>query len=279
MITVRNHAPSPDLAPFIRQHYVFEANLPADFALVDRLYADHAFVRFILTGQFTAIDAQGAQNQLSGGYVLGSNLHGFGVRLQGPFRTIGFAVRPCAWRALFACEPSQLVDKAMPLAQDWGDAATALSDALSSAHDDDAVIVALEKTIRARLASVGHNRIDERIALFEQIMRTNSTARVDAVAARLGLSARQLERRCLSSFGLSPKMILRRSRFLDMAAAMKGFGHTNEAELATLRFYDQSHRNREFRKFIGMTPGQFVKANAPLLAVTLSFREQGKSMI
>lgn len=278
MIDVQYRAPSADLAPYIRGHYLFEAALPSGFAVADSLYTDNGFVRVILDGQIEAVAADGGQQPLSGPYLLGSNLHGFPIRLSGSFRAVGFAIRPCAWRALFNADPRALVDTIQPLADIWGDAAARLHEAVAQAKDTDSSIVAMETAIRAQLASMKHKRIDQQIARFEQIMRTNSTARVDDVAAQLGLSARQFERRCLASFGITPKTILRRSRFLDMAAATKGFSAPEDQELIGLRYFDQSHRNREFRKFVGMTPGQFAKADLPLVALSLSMREQGKAI-
>jgi AraC-like DNA-binding protein len=93
------------------------------------------------------------------------------------------------------------------------------------------------------------------------------------VAERLGLSARALERRCCATFGLTPKAVLRRSRFLDMATAVRGISDPGEEERAALRFSDQSHLNREFRYFIKMTPGAFEKTPTPLLNAVLQLRQ------
>jgi AraC-like DNA-binding protein len=279
MLDARAQAPSPDLAPFVRQLYMFEANVPGDMVVTDRLYADNAVVRVILHGDIVGPGPDGQDQPLNGSWLLGGNLHGFPLRITGPFRTIGFAIRPCAWRALFDSEAGSMIDKAEPLGNHWGDIATQMMVRLTQAENDEAAFAILEDAIRQRLATRERTRIDEQIALFEQIARTHSAARVDEVAARLGLSSRQFERRCYGSFGLSPKTILRRSRFLDIAAAMKGFAVREDHELAMLGYFDQSHRNREFRKFIGMTPGQFLKNNTPLMDLGLSMREQGKAMI
>ena len=76
---------------------------------------------------------------------------------------------------------------------------------------------------------------------------------------------------------MTPKAVLRRSRFLDMAAAVRGMRQPDEEEQAALRFSDQSHLNREFRYFIDMTPGTFEKAQTPLLNAVLQLRVDGLS--
>jgi hypothetical protein len=65
---------------------------------------------------------------------------------------------------------------------------------------------------------------------------------------------------------------MRRSRFLDMATAVRGISDPGEEERAALRFSDQSHLNREFRYFINMTPGIFEKTSTPLLNAVLKLR-------
>jgi AraC-like DNA-binding protein len=97
--------------------------------------------------------------------------------------------------------------------------------------------------------------------------------RVGDAAETLGLSLPALKRRCQANFGLTPKSVLRRSRFLDMAAAIRGISNPGDEERAALRFADQSHLNREFRHFINMTPGTFEKAQTPLLDAVLKLRE------
>ena len=109
---------------------------------------------------------------------------------------------------------------------------------------------------------------------FAAIARSDSTIRIDDAAAKIGLSVRQLERRCLATFGLSPKAVLRRSRFLDMATAMRGFSSPSEEELAALRYFDQSHLNREFKRFAGMTPRAFERTQTPLFTAGLNLRNQ-----
>ncbi len=107
------------------------------------------------------------------------------------------------------------------------------------------------------------------------IARHDSTMPVADAAARLRLSTRQLERICRATFGHTPKVVLRRSRFLDTSQAMRGFGEPSADQLAALRYFDQSHLNREFRHFFGMTPGSFERTATPLFTAGLKLRADG----
>src|SRR3546814_8644531 len=108
---------------------------------------------------------------------------------------------------------------------------------------------------------------------FEQISRHDCTRQVKDVAAELDLSERQFERQCLTSFGHTPKLVLRRSRFLDVAAVIRDMGSQSDEDSADLRYFDQSHRNRDFRRFIGMTPQTFAQTPTPLFTASLRSEE------
>ncbi|MBB5684231.1 helix-turn-helix domain-containing protein [Sphingobium boeckii] len=277
MLLSRNYAPSVALAPFIARHYVFSAALPADFELVDRLLAETAFVRILIQGDWAAETAPGVWSQAGQVVFFGSNSRPFQVRCRGPFHVVGIAFRPCGWRALFAERASLLADTMLPLAELWGDAARALLDAVAPLTHDAAIVAACEAAVIARLDALGTWAVDAPMRAFEHIARNDSTIMVKDVSRQLGLAERQLERHCMAGFGHMPKTVLRRSRFLDMAAVMRGRGSPSDDELAGLRYFDQSHRNREFRRFIGMTPSQFLKTPTPLLDAGLELRQLRKA--
>lgn len=274
MLLSRNYAPSDDLAPYIRRYYVFEAALPEGFEVIDQLMSETAFIRLLLRGNWAAeVDAGWA----SFGPVplMGANSVPLRVRVRGGFHVVGIAIRPCGWRSLFNCPASDLADRAEPLERHWGSLADALYDAVAAAGDDAAIVAAIEQIVRRRITECGRRPADDYIARFEDIARNDCTIAVGDAARRLGISTRQLERLCRATFGHGPKVVLRRSRFLETAQAMRGFGTPSEEHLAALHYFDQSHVNREFRHFFGMTPGMFERTMTPLFTAGLKLRADG----
>ncbi len=274
MLQSRNYAPSPDLAPYIRNHFVFRAPLPADMELIDPLLSETAMLRVILQGDWAAEMTPGAWQVEGPSILFGNNSRCFNVRVRGPFVVAGTAIRPSGWTALCNQKADRFADGMYPAAVAWGDDTDQLyRDATATGEDDAGIVAALEKFWRAQIAKFATPATDPAMATFEEITNNDSTMRVADAAERVGLSARALERRCCATFGLTPKAILRRSRFLDMATAVRGISDPGEDERAALRFSDQSHLNREFRYFINMTPGAFEKANTPLLNAVLKLRQ------
>ena len=206
----------------------------------------------------------------------GANSRPLRVRVKGGFAVTGFAVRPSGWHALFRKPHSGFTDRMLPLQELWGDLADRLIAGVADAHDDEAQLRVMEDVIRNRIVELQRPVVDAQMAQFEVIARTDSTMLVENAAVAVGLSVRQFERRCLASFGLTPKGVLRRSRFLDSATALRGFSSPTETELDALRYFDQSHLNREFRRYTGMTPRTFNNAVTPLQTAGLKLREESR---
>jgi len=274
MLLSRNYPPSPELEPYIARHYVFAADLPEELTLSDRLLSETAFVRILLRGDWQAEIAPGYWAGAGPVVFFGPNEFPLRVRVKGPFTVAGFAIHPGGWKSLFDRSARDYADQMIPLAAAWGNIADSLWAETQNETEDARLVTAMERAILARLAWIGLRTPDTRMNEFAEIARSDSTIRIDDAAAKIGLSVRQLERRCLATFGLSPKAVLRRSRFLDMATAMRGFSSPSEEELAALRYFDQSHLTREFKRFAGMTPRAFERTTTPLFTAGLNLRNQ-----
>ena len=82
--------------------------------------------------------------------------------------------------------------------------------------------------------------------------------RVDTLASDLGLSERQLRRRCRAGVGYGPKTlqrVLRFRRFLDLA----GPGEELAALAAGAGYADQAHLTRESRRLTGLAPAALLR--------------------
>lgn len=271
----RNYAPSIGLRALVRRHYVFEGNLPADHLLEDQLLSEFAFIRILVKGEWTAETSPGAWTSSGRAVLFGANSSPLKVRCKGPFKVVGLAIRPSGWKSLFPCPADEIADKMLRLSDVIGCMADDLLAGVLSAVDDETAISAIEDILSLLREAKGRPTADLAMRRFEDIARFNSTNLVHRTAEQLGLSVRQFERRTLAAFGHLPKTVLRRSRFLDMATAMRGFSDPDQEILAALRYFDQSHRTREFRHFIGMTPSAFERTPTPLLTAGLKLRAEG----
>jgi AraC-like DNA-binding protein len=83
------------------------------------------------------------------------------------------------------------------------------------------------------------------------------------LAALCGMSVRALERHFLASYHVTPHVYLRQLR-VRMSCSLLVFSRKALAEVASeVGFADQSHFNREFRRFLGETPSAYRARHAP----------------
>jgi AraC-like DNA-binding protein len=272
--------PAPGLEPYIRRHYVFRAEVPADADIRDAMIAETAFVRIPLRGDWYAgKNHDGEWQPAAGAKLFGPNTSGFPLRVVGPFTILGCGVKPAGWKSLFSSSAHHYTDKMVPLGDVWDAEATAMLADLHDGQSDEDMVARLDRALLIQLDKIGLRHADAQMDRFETIGRIDSMVRIDDAAKEIGLSVRQLERRCLESFGMTPKTFLRRCRFLDMAMTMRGLSHPSDEELTALRYFDQSHLNREFRRFVGMTPKKFRDAYTPLMTEGLRLRKEGDAKI
>jgi len=93
---------------------------------------------------------------------------------------------------------------------------------------------------------------------------------VHAVAARLGVTPRTLERRMLAETGLSPRMLSRVLRFRRAFRLIDEAPAGTWARVAhTAGYFDQAHLIREFRRFAGAPPTAFLAAEPVLTRALL----------
>jgi AraC-like DNA-binding protein len=168
----------------------------------------------------------------------------------GGLRYVGARFVPGAAAVLLGWPASALRDLRVDLADLWGRGrAGHLADRLAAAPERAEQILVQE--IQQEL---------ERASPPDPLVRTlvgrlgRGHLRVAAAAADLGLSERQLRRRCEAAVGYGPKTLDRILRFQRFRALARRTG-APLVELALAAGYaDQAHLNREYMRLAGATP-------------------------
>jgi AraC-like DNA-binding protein len=83
-------------------------------------------------------------------------------------------------------------------------------------------------------------------------------ARVDDLAADLGVSERQLRRRCHAGVGYGPKTLQRVLRFRAALSRLDA-GEDAAGVAAATGYADQAHLTRECTRLAGLAPGALVR--------------------
>jgi AraC-like DNA-binding protein len=111
---------------------------------------------------------------------------------------------------------------------------------------------------------------DVTVAAAIRWMARRPGARIEELRNIAGLSSRQMQRRFSAAVGYGPKMfqsVLRFQRLLYLAS--RSAGEYSLADLAARSGYaDQSHMNREVRRFAGKSPGELLTSARSTLKLT-----------
>lgn len=190
----------------------------------------------------------------------GLEVHALGVRptvkrklLRSGQRTVAVSLPPGASEAVLGVPASSLTGRIVALDDLWTTSAVQqLYDRLAEAPDNASAAAVLEHAVSGRLARIDLRARTQRV--LDAAARL-SLANVNAVAAELGLSERQLRRVFHDALGISPKVFSKLTRFaraLDAAHPRREASWAGIA--ATAGYYDQAHLIAEFRAIAGVTP-------------------------
>lgn len=153
------------------------------------------------------------------------------------------------------------IDAHVPMA-DWAgqEPADALEAGLSGLPLDEKAVRILEDWLTRRLTPLPDSAVAQLTKAYAGL-EGEPPADIEAWASTLGISYRQLHRLFRTQVGISPKTALMIARYQALVGGLlaetRGDGL---AQLALLQgYYDQAHANRDFRRFTGVTPGQFTR--------------------
>jgi AraC-like DNA-binding protein len=136
--------------------------------------------------------------------------------------------------------------------------------------------LALQRVAAASARLVGAGAPDTAVARAALLL-ADPRARVDTLAGELGLSQRQLRRRCHAAAGYGPKTLHRVVRFRRFLARLDEAGATVDlARLALEAGYaDQAHLTRECTRLSGLAPAALARARASAAATMLLTAPEG----
>jgi methylphosphotriester-DNA--protein-cysteine methyltransferase len=134
---------------------------------------------------------------------------------------------------------------------------------LAAAPNEAARLALAAAHVEARIDARFHDRrIASVVAKLRESEGRLSQAELCAVAE---LSPRVLQRRFLDAVGVPPRMLASIVRFRRVFEALEGPGVTSWTDAAQAAgYFDHPQMARDFQRFLGCTPGEFVRADRGL---------------
>ncbi len=236
------------------------------------MFADVSVLRLLLQGDWHAETADGPKLFKRAALYFGPHSKRMPASVRGDFATVAIALVPGAAHALSGLKVTDFVDRIVDCSEIGLDSQNLLG-LIQESEPPDQWLIALENHMRLVVEQAGGALPNAITSAFDAAALANPNTKVGEFARREGIERRQLERIIKRDFGMPPKQVLRRARILDMAAYLRGVADSDEAEEIALRYFDQSHLNRDFNALFGMTPMQFVRTPQPLMTIALEYRQ------
>lgn len=192
------------------------------------------------------------------------------VAVEGSGTLIGVGLRPAGWAQLFGGDLSRHANRVVPLAMlDGG--GEALRDALAAAEAaGDTPVAAFAAWLETRLQR--RPPADPRVALLTQLLDDPATTRIEAVAEALETTPRALTTLTRATFGFTPKVLLRRNRFLRALSAILIDPASGAEALEAAGYWDRSHFLRDSHLFLGCSVRDFVRQRGPMNQLAIQRR-------
>ncbi|BEU99316.1 helix-turn-helix domain-containing protein [Novosphingobium olei] len=271
VVRVRFHPPPAELRPYFTSFYLTEIDVPEGASAFDWLHPEWANLR-MFQGSYPDSDIGGGA-PLGGVQATFTGPTSTTVRFSvGTTRIWGIGFLPLGW-ARFVDAPAHVyADRLMdPRKERIFAAFRPLIEGLFGETADEAgELERIGAHFAARLPVELPD--EERIVACHAALLDPDLATVADFAEAARLPAHTLERLCRRHFGFPPRLLLRRQRFMRSLAqymldpSLKWIGAIDG------HYHDQAQFVRDFHRFMGMSPSQYVAAPHPVLSGVMRAR-------
>jgi AraC-like DNA-binding protein len=213
---------------------------------------------------FERVDASGSHERQAPMIFAGQLLGPLDLRATGRIAVVGIRLHPHGAAALVAAPQHHLVGRTVDVWALLPSLARALDEIRHRVHSGGEAPRIIQELLAKR---VDEARIDRAVhAAIDHIRAHRGLVTIDALATRVGLTPRHLERRFKQIVGISPKRLARITRF---QRALRLFEQLNSPQRGTdtaaaCGYADQAHFIRDFSEFAGCVPGAHLLRRAEL---------------
>lgn len=191
------------------------------------------------------------------------------LRSDGRFELVGAEFTPTGYYKLFGRRANWLTDSIADFSEAHPEVAAALDRRLGERPDGIESIIAVIENVLRELAATACEapRVD---AMVNDITAARGIVRLRDLYSRHPMTPRQMRRRFEVVVGVSPKHF---AKICQVNAVIRAMMENDSERLRSLAldhgFYDQAHFIRDFRRFVAMDPGRFLRDQSQFLRTYL----------
>lgn len=258
----RFFAPPQEFDGCFTTFYQLKLDVPEGLSVRDALQPEWANIRFFAGGRPNAQIGDSSVRQARFSATGPSSLPcSFEL---GSARMWGIGFLPLGWARFFdrnACDLVNLVvdGEAHPAFRRFGGLAKTLCDPETSDEEQfDAIVATMREHHRP-------SRDDDKILSVHRALVDEDLSRVAELAERADIGVRTLERICRRYFGFTPRLLMRRQRFMRSLTTFMLQDDVRWTDAMDEHYHDQAQFTREFRQFMTMKPSEYAAMDHPIL--------------
>lgn len=274
--------PSEALRPYVTTYYLIEAQTStAEPVIEDYLHPEWPNLRFLKPGWSTAAIGSDSARETPAFAVTGPTTKATHFRIGDGQSAVrggnwGIGLMPLGWAKFVGAPAGDYADRFVDGDEDPAfEALRALAPKLSGRFSGESGDFAGEvAAIEACLTTLLDRKVphEELITAINAAMVDPDIASATQLAERVGMNLRSLERLSRRAFGFPPKLLLRRQRFLRSLSQFMLDPSLKWLSTLDWQYHDQAHFVRDFKRFMGMTPGEYARLEKPILVAAAQAR-------
>lgn len=265
---LRIERPDPRLADYVTNYHVLDSEGPAAVGAVEYMLPGWAAIRIVLTDNpITLTLGEATYDPLPAASLYGTTTRAMRLVTNGGV-TVGAGISPLGWSRLFDEPADRFRDRIIPLETAMAPALLRdLTARLAASDQGPAVKDILDRFFLDHMGPP--SRHEPALRALMALIHNDETEDLASAAQRIGIEPTRLRRLSMRHFGFPPKTLLIRARFMRSFFKMRAARDQADYSLIAGAYCDASHFLRDAKRFLGMTPRQFLAMNTPYLDATL----------
>jgi AraC-like DNA-binding protein len=267
-------APHAELRPYVTTYYVAEVNSPDGQMVEDLLHPEWGSLRYVCSGAVQGSSHPEPLQPVSPVTLVGHSSRATRIGCVS-MRIASFGLLPLGWHHLIGLPASRFADQSVGANSikariDFA----ALLPVISAAETLDDVAAIFDSALLQSIMDIKSSAKSDDVLIkgLHDALLDPDVSSVSEIAERLHVNGMQLERLSKRVFGFPPKLLIRRQRFLRTLALLMRQPEAKWGEILDPQYHDQAHFNRDFQRFFGMSPKQYLALDKPIVSVAAMAR-------
>lgn len=258
--------PNRHLSKYIKCYWSLENSSKHALLSKERIFPDGCLELIFHYGDlFKNYNAERTYELMPRSFIYGQFKGFIDIEATGSMGIFSIRFQPNGLKPFIDCDTNAVTGKILSVFDCWGKDGDVLEDKILNALSNKHRIVILESFLLNKLKK--HHEVDAVVEhCVNLIVKNEGNINIDKLAAHLNIGRRHLERKFMSTVGISPKMFCRITRFQHTLSLIVNGQFKNFTAIAHgSGFYDQAHFIKDFGEFTGLNPSQFIAEKFPLV--------------